>query len=77
MTEAIDVFKIHVRRAAGRGFPIFTCKYVWLCLSVCTPPFGPTEKRYRPEILYTHSPRPYLEMGFLLFFEKKNDPEDH
>ena len=33
----------------------------------------PNEKRYRLEIWYTHSPRPYLKTGFLFF--RESDPE--
>ena len=52
--------------------------YMWVCDSVClsvyTAPFGHNEKRYEPEIWYTHSPRSYLKTGFLFF--RKNNPED-
>ena len=50
---------------------LFSLVNMWLCLSVCTAPFGHKEKRYRPEIWYTHSPRPYLKTSFFLFFSKK------
>ena len=36
---------------------------------MCVTPPGPNEKRYRPEIWYTYSYRPYLKTGFC-FFEK-------
>ena len=39
--------------------------YLFMCF---TPP-GQTKKLYRPEIWYTHSPRPHLSTGFC-FFEK-------
>ena len=49
---------------------LFSLVNMWLCLSVCTAPFGHKEKRYRPEIWYTYSHWPYLKM-FFLFFRKK------
>ena len=66
----MKVFNIHV--SVFSLIHLYICGSV--CLSVCTAPFGHTEKRYRPEIRYTHSPRPCLKTGFLFF--RKNDPED-
>ena len=42
--------------------PIFTCKYVGLC--ICTALFGYSQKIYKHEICYPHSPRTYLKTGF-------------
>ena len=51
---------------------IYVCIYVLhLCISV-TPPAN--EKRYRPEIWYTYSYRPYLKTGFLIVFFEKMTP---
>ena len=41
-----------------------------VCESVFTTHFGHNEKRYRPEIWYMHSPRPYLKMGLYFFLKK-------
>ena len=50
--------------------------HMWLCHSVCLSgyraPFGHNEKRYRPEIRYTNSPRPYLKTGFCFFPKKRS-----
>ena len=43
---------------------MLVCRYVELCQS-----FWPNERRYRPEIRYTYSHRPYLKT-VLCFFEK-------
>ena len=32
----------------------------------------PNEKLYRPEIWFTHSPRPNLKMGFMVFSKKRS-----
>ena len=61
-----------MRRAADRGYSYFhlyllmhfLCVYV--SFYVCHASW-PNEKRYRPEIWYTHSPRPNLKTAF---FEK-------
>ena len=70
--------KIHVRRAAGRRIFINSLVYVCICVYVymCHASW-PNEKRYRPEIWYTYSHRPYLKTGFktgFLFFRR--NPHD-
>ena len=47
----------------------FTCICVYLFVYLCHVSW-PNEKRYRPEMLYTYSHRPYLKKRFL-FFRKK------
>ena len=63
------VFSLAKKSRTARPKDILTCEC--FCLSVSL--YGtswPNEKRYRPEIWYTHSPRPYLKTGFL-FFQKR------
>ena len=48
---------------------LYVCMY--LCIYVCHASWR-NEKRYRPVIWYTYSPRPYLKRVFLLF--RKNYP---
>ena len=58
-----------------KDIPNFTCIsfcYKYLFMYLCHVSW-PNEKRYRPEIWYTRSHRPYLKTGFLFF--RKNDPE--
>ena len=60
-----QIVKIHVRRAAGRGKFLFLLVYVcmYLCVYLCHASW-PNEKRYRPEIGYSSSHRPYLKTVF-------------
>ena len=61
--------KIPVRRAAGRGysyFHLYVFLRLYLFIYVCHASW-PNEKRYRPEIWYTHFPRPYLKMAFFVY----------
>ena len=45
--------------------------YMWVCGFVgLYETSWPNEKRCRPEIWYTHSPKPYLKTGFLFFTKK-------
>ena len=69
----IKCIKIHVSQEAARRysyFHLYMCVFSYLCVSR----LWPNEKRYRPEIWYKHSTRPYLKTGFLFF--RKIDPED-
>ena len=55
--------------------PINFYFYSFVYLTVCVFNFlchasWPNQKRYRPEIWYTFSPRPYLKMGIFVFSKK-------
>ena len=45
----------------------FTCTIVFVCLCHAS---WPNEKRYRPKIWYTCSPRPHLKTVFLFFWTR-------
>ena len=49
--------------------PKFTCICVYSFKYLCHASW-PNEKRYRPQIWYTYSHRPYLKTCFFVFFEK-------
>ena len=50
--------------------PIFTYTCVGLWVFGLYGTSWPNEKRYRPEIWFTHSPKPYLKTFFFCFFRK-------
>ena len=62
--------QINMRRAAGRGYSYF---HSHMCVSMYNVFHAswPNEKRYGPEIWYTHSTLPYLKTVFSFFFSKK------
>ena len=66
--KQLYIIKNHVRRAAGRGYSYFHL-YMCVCMYLLHASW-PNEKRYRPEIWYTRSPRPHLKNGFFVFSKK-------
>ena len=62
------IIKILVRREVGRGYSYFHL-IICLCIYVCHATW-PNQIRYRPQIWYTYSHRPYLKMVFFCFCEK-------
>ena len=62
--------KVYVRRAAGRRYSyfhsMFACAVFLLIYSLCHTSW-PNVRRYRPEIWYTHFPRPHLRRGSCFF----------
>ena len=59
------------REASSRSrIFLFSLVNMCVCWSVYTVPFCHDEKRYRPGIWYTDSPRPYLKTFFFCFLEK-------
>ena len=60
-------------REASIRSRIFLMSLLYVGISLFVSRLLAKRKRYRPEIWYTYSHRPYLKTGFLFF--RKNDPE--
>ena len=58
------------RKASSRSW-IFFNSLVYMFVGLYGTSW-PNKKRYRPEIWYTHSLKPYLKMGFLVFSLKRS-----
>ena len=59
------------REASSRSrIYVFSLVNILVCWLVYPALFGHNEKRYRPEIWYKHSPRPYLKTCFFVFSKK-------
>ena len=65
-----DNFQIEIRQELI-GMFLYSLVYMSVHVSGYVSNFWPIKERDIPEIWYTHSPRPYVKTGFVIFFETK------